>query len=359
MKILIVGNDPSVKGGITSVISQLRSYDWQKENIEMRFIPTYIDKSTVHKILFFMMNYCKILFSFIIFRPDAMHMHMSYKGSFQRAYLLHKLCRVFHIKDIIHLHGSEFKQWYDSTNSITQKKIRKLLRECNVMIVLGNEWERRIFEIEPKTNIAVANNTVTIPSQVTNWNRNTFQILYLGVLIQRKGVHDLLDSVSILKKNGKLNNAQFVIAGTGEEEQKLKKKCSVLDLEDVIRFNGWTHGEQKWQLMLESQLLVLPSYNEGLPMAVLEAMSYGLPIVASDVGDMSAAVQEGVNGYLISPGNPDQISEAINKILSKKQSEWTSLSTMSRIIAEEKFSDSNYMASFLNIYRNFEDVDAK
>ena len=273
--------------------------------------------------------------------------------------MLHKLCRVFHIKDIIHLHGSEFKQWYDSTNTITQKKIRKLLRECNVMIVLGNEWERRIFEIEPKTNIAVANNTVTIPSQVTNWNRNTFQILYLGVLIQRKGVHDLLYSVSILKKNGKLNNAQFVIAGTGEEEQKLKKKCSVLDLEDVIRFNGWTHGEQKWQLMLESQLLVLPSYNEGLPMAVLEAMSYGLPIVASDVGDMSAAVQEGVNGYLISPGNPDQISEAINKILSKKQSEWTSLSTMSRIIAEEKFSDSNYMASFLNIYRNFGDVDAK
>lgn len=351
-RVLMLGNDPSVKGGISSVITQLRGYNWVDEKVEMKFIPTYKDTNFLMKCLFFLLAYFKILFLVLFFRPDVVHIHMSYKGSFYRTYFIHKICFKFGIRDLIHLHGSEFKQWYDDSDYKTQNKIKKLLRECNKMIVLGSIWKARILEIEPKTQIIVVNNTVPIPSEIAKFDRSKFQVLFLGVLIKRKGIEDFLEAISLLNIDGKRNNSNFVIAGTGEEENRLKKKCHDLNLDNLVEFTGWIDRKKKEKLILESQMLVLPSYNEGLPMAVLEAMSFGLPIVATDVGDMREAIIEGGNGYLTIPGEKRELAAAMNKIISTEKVDWEIFSNMSRQIAEKKFTDSNYKKVFINLYKN-------
>lgn len=349
-RVLMVGNHPSAKGGITSVISQLLAHDWDADGIEMRFIPTYIEAGALKKSLFFAAAYVRICGEMLFHRPDVVHMHMSYKGSFRRKYLIHKLCRRFGVRDVVHLHGSEFQKWYDASDEGLQAKIRTLLRESSAFLVLGEKWNRTIRAIEPETNTVVVSNTVHIPQERVHWDGGRKQVLFLGVLIKRKGVHDLLEAIRLLKERGETADMQVVIAGSGEEEQALRQQCTALGLDGCVTFAGWTDSEKKRALLEQSHLLVLPSYNEGLPIAILEAISYGMPVVSTDVGDISAAVRDGENGWLIQPGDTAALADRIRRVFDSLEG-YQAMSDASRALAEAQFSDTTYFDQMKQCYR--------
>lgn len=352
VKVLMVGNHPSVKGGITTVIKQFTSYNWNKEGIELKFIPTYVDKNTFFKILFFIISYIKIFIFLLYKRPNVIHIHMSYKGSFTRAYLIQRLSKIYKIKNIIHLHGSEFEKWYKVCNNKKREKIKKLLKDANYFIVLGKEWKDKIKKIEPTTKIIIANNAVKIPKETTSWNKEKFTFLFLGVLIKRKGVYDLLEAIYNLKEQNKIENTQFIIAGTGKEEATLKVKAKKLEIDKYINFFGWVDGLNKVKLLKNCQAMILPSYNEGLPMSILEAISYGMPIIATNVGDIEEAVINNKNGYIIETGNIKELEEAILNIKNANEEQWLEYSQKSKNIAKEKFSEANYFKKFKKLYMN-------
>lgn len=351
IKVLMVGNHPSVKGGITSVITQLLNFDWETRNVKMKFIPTYVEKNSIIKMLFFAFAYIKIWFSILFNKPDVVHIHMSYKGSFHRKYMIHKMCRRHKIPVIIHLHGSEFEKWYYESDEAMQQKIKRLLSESTAFIVLGNKWNDAIKGIEPQTNTIVVSNAVDIPEEMVQWDDELVNVLFLGVLIKRKGVDDLIDAVSALKNNNSLNNMHFIIAGTGKEEQELKEKSHTLQLDDTVTFAGWIDGERKKDLIRKCQIMVLPSYNEGLPISILEAISYGMPIIATNVGDISTAVTDGESGYLIKPGDVDGLSKALVNISENKE-RYMKMSEQSRRIAEELFSSNIFFDKIAECYTN-------
>lgn len=337
IKVLMVGNHPSVKGGITSVINQLLNFDWDTRNVKMKFVPTYVEKNSIIKMIYFAFAYIKIWSLLLSYKPDVVHIHMSYRGSFHRKYALHKMCLRHKVPVIIHLHGSEFEKWYYECNDALQQKIKRLLRESAAFIVLGSKWNDAIKGIEPQTNTVVVSNAVDIPDEKVQWNDEIVNVLFLGVLIKRKGVDDLIDAISKLKKGDSLNKMHFIIAGTGKEEVQLKEKCHALQLDDSVTFAGWIDGEHKKELFNKCQIMILPSYNEGLPISILEAVSYGMPIIATDVGDISTAVKDGENGYLVKPGDIDALAESLINISESKEN-YTKMSEMSRKIAEELFS---------------------
>ena len=317
IRVLVVGNDLSVKGGISAVISQLLSHDWHSDGIDMSFIPTYIGNNRLKELFFFAKAVHRIRSVFKSKkRPDLVHIHMSYRGSFIRKQFIHRICMRAGIPDIIHMHGSEFIRWYQSCGKNRQKQIRKFLSEANYIIALGDLGKRQITEIEPASHVGVIHNSVTNPSrtEIVRWNSDSFQVLFLGVLIKRKGVGDLLDSIALLRQYNRLGSMHFDIAGTGEEETALKNRVRGLGLENIVDFPGWVSGERKKQLLRESQVLVLPSYHEGLPIAVLDAISYGLPIVATDVGDTRNAVIDGYNGFLIKPGDVTALADSLHRL---------------------------------------------
>lgn len=349
IKVLMIGNHQSVKGGITSVIQQLLAYDWESVGVEMNFLPTYIETSSIKKIAYYTRAYRNIKRTMRFNKPVVVHIHMSYKGSFYRKYLIHKLCKKYDIPDIIHLHGSEFQKWYSESNARVKKKIKNLLAESSSFIVLGEKWNRAIKEIEPSTKTIVVSNTVPIPKETVSWKNNPFQILFLGVLIKRKGVADLIQAIALLKKADKLSNIRFIIAGSGSEEESLKHLANELQVESWIEFTGWTDGKSKEKYIKESQALILPSYNEGLPIAVLEAISYGLPVISTDVGDMSAAIKNERNGFLIKPGDVSELANSILKISSDEE-KYTQMVKNSKKIAIEEFSDDNYLEKLLRCY---------
>lgn len=349
IKVLMIGNDSSVKGGITSVITQLLAHDWNAEGIDMKFIPSYIEANNVKKILFFLKAFRKIKKEFKKNKPDIVHIHMSYKGSFTRKFLLHKLCRKNGIPDIIHLHGSEFKKWFDESDDKKKEQIRILLKECAGFIVLGDKWNKAVKEIEPETKTVMVRNTVHIPCCTVHWQQ-PFTVLFMGVLIKRKGVADLINAVNLLKKENKLNNVKVIIAGSGAEETELKAMCTQLGLEQYIEFTGWIAGEDKEKIFRESQMLVLPSYNEGLPIAIIEAISYGMPVVATNVGDISSAVIHGENGFLIDPGDVKGLAYSIHKLISEKDF-WEKESERAREISISQFDEAVFFETISNLYR--------
>lgn len=279
---------------------------------------------------------------------DVIHIHMSYKGSFYRKYYVTKLCKKNNKKVIIHLHGSEFKDFYNSGNEKRKKQIRELFTIADASIVLGEDWKKFISGIAPKANVIVINNAVALPNIQTRTISDNRTFLFLGALIQRKGVVDLLEAVKQMK-NRNVSNFHVLIAGSGAEENQLKEYTEQNGLQSYVDFLGWITKEQKPSLLEKADVLVLPSYNEGLPIAILEAMSYALPIISTDVGSIAEAVQEDVNGFLIAPGDVNALTDAMVK-LTVNTKLWKEESSMSRLICEKKFSEDVFFKEVEKVY---------
>ena len=142
-------------------------------------------------------------------------------------------------------------------------------------------------------------------------------ILYLGLLLERKGIDTLIDAIPLVKK--RVKNIKLMIAGKGPAEEKLIKKVKSNDIENHVTFLGYVEEKQKFLYMNSTDVFILPSYWESFPAVILEAMACGAPVIASNVAGIPYAVSDGVNGFLFEPGNINQLSEKILKILLNKK----------------------------------------
>ena len=197
--------------------------------------------------------------------------------------------------------------------------------------------------------MVVINNAVSLPNYVNKKTNKVRTFLFLGALIQRKGVINLLAAVKKMKDQG-ISDFHLLIAGSGAEEQRLKEYVQINGIQEYVEFLGWMTKEQKTALMKKSDVLVLPSYNEGLPIAVLEAMSYGLPIISTNVGSIAEAVKEKENGFLIEPGDVDSLANAMIQLINDSYL-WEKESKAARKICENKFSEDVFFEAVEKVYR--------
>lgn len=351
IKVITVGSASSVKGGITSVITQIMGHNWGADGVDMEFVPTFAGGNALDKATEFARGYAQLLAKMIVDKPDVLHIHMSHSGSFSRKYLVHKLCKFFNVADIIHLHSSGFVQFYADASPKKKAQVTELLTDCNAVIALGEEWAQRIKKIAPKATVVIMNNTVALPDEVTTQECDEVEFLYLGVLVKRKGVIDLLKAIRRLNDEVffEKHKAVFNIGGTGECEVELKNFVNEYGLENIVNFLGWVAGEEKKEQLKKNQVFVLPSYNEGLPIAILEAISYGMPIISTNVGSVAEAVRP-ENGYLYQPGDIDALYAAIKDILLHNEKR-ISMAKASRKLAEDVFDDKKYFAQLKLLYQ--------
>ena len=110
--------------------------------------------------------------------------------------------------------------------------------------------------------------------------------------------------------------------GIGPDLKNLKKLSSVLSLDDYVDFVGYKVGDEKYDYYKKSHILVLPSYSEGFPNVICEAMASGLAVIGTRTGGIVDAIKDGVNGYLLEnlPPKPEEISEKILQIIEQESS---------------------------------------
>jgi len=300
-------------GGIESVI---KTYT---ENFPgILFLGSYSEGSKLHEIAYT----GKFFFSFIrymIVKRDIkiVHIHAASDMSFIRKSITMLIARLFGKKTIMHMHGSTFQPFYAQAG-IFRSVIRGILNRNDLVICLSPQWLDFFSRLVPATKLKILNNPVPAPATTISRHRNdVLNFLFLGRLGNRKGVFDLVKAISLLPPELR-RSVRLTIGGNGEV-QKLQDLIKSLSVDDCVTYAGWVDGKLKAELLAAADVYILPSYNEGLPVSILEAMAYGLPVISTPIGGIPEVVKEGVNGFLVEPGNTQQIADRIGKMINSPE----------------------------------------
>ena len=141
-------------------------------------------------------------------------------------------------------------------------------------------------------------------------------LIYVGRLHPIKGVRFLIEAMNILKNNE--IEIKLIIVGDGHHKRDLEMLIKNLELKNQVEFKGWIPHEIIPEYMAASDIFILPSLTEGFPNVCLEAMASGLPIITTKIDGMSEIIEDGKNGYLVSPKNPFQIAERLKDLIHNK-----------------------------------------
>lgn len=246
------------------------------------------------------------------------HIHGASTGSFYRKYILFSVVdRLFNKKIIYHVHGGGFKDFYLESSKFIQKRVRYVVNNADVLLCLSEKWRCFFSSAFKAKRIEILNNMIIPPKHSNNLQIDgELQLLFLGLIGDNKGIFDLLKTLAKNRElfTGKIN---LRIAGNGEVS-RLKEAITNWKLEEIVRFVGWVDAEKKDELLRSSHVFILPSYKEGLPLSILEAMSYSLPIISSNAGGIPDLIHKYKNGILVDAGNQEKIKNAILKLLEKQ-----------------------------------------
>lgn len=143
------------------------------------------------------------------------------------------------------------------------------------------------------------------------------RLLYVGRLVPIKGLDDLVEAVARLRDRG--YDVTLDIIGDGKSRPDIEHTVTAAGLDDVVTFHGFVpFGPKLFKMYQNSDVFVLPSYSEGFPNVILEALANGVPVVTTRVGGIDSIVEDGRNGVLIPAGEPDAIVTAIDRLNDKK-----------------------------------------
>lgn len=340
------GSSLSVKGGMVSVIKNYLDYEkW--DGIKITYIPTHVEKSKYLLIPFFCIACCRILFLLAFHKVDIMHLHTAERGSFYRKAFLVQISYIFGVKTIMHHHGAEFEIFYDSLSKKKKDYVNRILNLVDVNIVLSKRLVPMIRNKAPEANVVVLYNAVNAYCE-NPYNLNAKNILFLGRLGERKGVYDLLSAIK--KMDADIDkDIMFYLCGDGEID-KVKERITELEIEHRIAHVGWIDGKQKEMFISKTMINVLPSYNEGLPMTILETMAYGIPNVSTAVASIPEVLHDNENGFLICPGEVERLVECIKELINRIDLR-KSFSEKSFLLIKSSFSLDASMKEVSGIYK--------
>lgn len=243
------------------------------------------------------------------------HIHGASNGSFWRKAPIILLAHIFRKKIIFHCHGGGFKDFYNTHPRI----ISYILKKCDTICALSSSW-KIFFEREIGCKkVCVIPNVIDKPNDsiIHREYHGVCNILFLGKICKDKGVYDLITTIGE-NQNFFRGKIKLYLGGNGFID-KMNTFINKFNINDMIEYVGYVSGQKKKELFHQCHIFILPSYYEGIPLSILEAMSYHMPIIATNVGGIPEIVEDGKEGILIQPRNQEQILQTITYILSIRE----------------------------------------
>jgi glycosyltransferase involved in cell wall biosynthesis len=225
--------------------------------------------------------------------------------------LIAMVCRLGAVHTLVFARSGEINRMIEE-NSLVRNFTRMMLWSGVHFVFQGEALRRRFLNVLPSASKHV--------HAVMNWidlrwragvgpmiAREPVTVLYMGWLHPWKGVDILIEGLA--RNTALFRGCRFVLCGDGQSRAVLEDAAGRTGLD--IEFRGWTHGAAKKAAFTDAQIVVLPSRVEGMPNILLEAMSVGRPVIATRVGSVADLVQDGVEGILVPPQQPDALAEAL------------------------------------------------
>ena len=329
MKVLLVG--PKHKfGGVTRYVKDLLAHSSnyilfdtaRPEKQKIRPGTGYVeafntDISRVVKGIFVTLrNFVK--FPFVLVNSSAETVHIcgvSYFPFWENAYYM-MISRFLEKKVTLHYLGA-FDQFYEPAGKAQKYLIRSVLRIPDKIIFLSKKVKKLVEIFIPSDRLCVLPSSVDtskfdVPGREYPVSEGEFRVLFVGGLDPfRKGIYDLLDAASVAV--AEFPNLKLVLTG-GKSFEAIESRWKGDKLDNLIEYRGWIDEDELPGLYASCDILTLPSYNEGLPYVIIEALSSGLPIIASNAGGMPEVVTDGENGYIIEPGEVSDLADRLCRL---------------------------------------------
>lgn len=349
MRVLMLGPSKESMGGIATVIKNFHIY-FKCDDIDMIYLDTWKEGDLSERLKVTLVSLLKFIKYMIIGKIDIVHVHMAQGGSFYRKSLMIIIGKLFRKNILLHMHASQFDKFYLNSNNMLKSYIKLILKLPTKIIVLSQQWKvfyRQITDNE----IIIVNNAVLVDKYKYNNNGNI--ISFMGRLCERKGIYDVLKIADKILEEHK--EFKIYLCGDGDVE-RVKNIILKKGLSNRVIVTGWINDDNKDEILKSSIVNILPSYNEGMPMAILETMARGIPNISTNIGGIPNVIKNYDNGILISPGDTKELFNTLNYLLSNKKMRMD-ISIKAYETIKYKFSIESYNNKFVKLYKSLKNID--
>lgn len=309
-QLIMLGAAPGTRGSIASIVDAYRASGlfarWP-----IAYVATHGDGAAAERASLAVKGAGQFVALLAQRRRAALHVHTTPQAGFWRdsAYMLAAIagrCPV-----LLHLHGGDFDRFYDACSTPSRAAVRFFFEQAAVVAAPSQRLASWIRSVAPEAHVSFLPSPVPIPKVDEDAVRPNV-VLFLGRLVPGKGIYDLLEAVSQLRSA--VPDVRLVCAGEGNRAAVVRY-AQRLGIADAVKFTGAVGPSGKRALLETAAAYALPSYSEGMPVSLLEAMAAGVPVVASPVGGIAEVIVDGVSGFLAGPGDVATLTRQLRKLL--------------------------------------------
>jgi len=249
-------------------------------------------------------------------RLAVVHLNLAERGSVYRKAVLLAATKAAGGRALLHLHAAQIVQFHAAMGAPGRMLLRWMFHTADHCVVLGEvrrRWVAETFDVRPNRISVVYNGvpaTAAKPRTVPDDGR--FRLLFVGNLLERKGVKDLLQASAAPSLRAR--DIELTMAGGGPVEQ-YRALAQQLGIADRVRFTGWVSQDTARNLMVNADALILPAYDEGLPLVILEALASAMPVICTPVGSIPEVLADHETALFVSPGDENGIAAAILELI--------------------------------------------
>jgi glycosyltransferase involved in cell wall biosynthesis len=314
IRVVMLGDSLNQSGGIATLQNLMLKY--APANVRIRHIASHDEGSGFFRMTVFIKALFTLIWTLLSQRIDLVHVHISDGGSIVRKTTIAFIAYLFRKPVVMHANGSVFHLNYAKLAPWGQQLLRRVLQRCAVFIPVTSYWRDYYKTALGLTaqNVLVLPNPAELPDRIPDRHHaHPVKFVFCGRLGKRKGAFDCIQAFASLPPELR-QRAELLMAGDGEIEQA-QQLADRLDVGKQVKTLGWISREQCDRLLQEADVFILPTNNEGLPLALIEAMCYGLPVVTTPSSGISDIVTSGKNGLLVMPGEVQQIGAAMQLLI--------------------------------------------
>jgi glycosyltransferase involved in cell wall biosynthesis len=293
----------------------------------------------------------RIWFSALRGRVALVHVNMAERGSLLRKTFVILCVRLTRAPVVLHLHAAELIRLYRQATPFGQWIMRLPFRLATCNVVLGHLWRNwLVSELGIRSDkVAVVYNGVPVRYVPKADDEKNVTFLFLGNMQERKGLSDFMHALALLPQDD--TRWQAVIAGGGYIAP-YKMLADTLRITSRITFTGWVNQDRARDLLREASVLVLPSYEEGLPLVILEALGSGTPVIATAVGAIPEVLQDNNTVLFVTPGDRAAIANKM-RLLVDDPTLRRSLSEKGLALYRDQFTLDTFLTNLFLVYRRY------
>jgi glycosyltransferase involved in cell wall biosynthesis len=282
------------------------------ERYELAEVETHQDGGAAVKAATAAAGFASVAVALARRRPDLVYLHSASGASFWRKAIVAGMATIARRPYVMHVHGGAFLSFHAAASRPARAVIRRVLRGAAAVVTLTPRWAEGIGAIAGRPTETIPN-PVTMPGTAADATRRPARVLTLGRLGPEKGSPVLVAAFAMIADRHP--GTALVMAGDGDPAE-VARLAAEGRVTDRVRLPGWVGPEARDALLLDASVFTLPSRVEGLPMGMLEAMSFGLPVVMTPVGGIPDLIVDGVNGRLVPVDDAPALARALDELLS-------------------------------------------